>query len=147
MKHWHTCCMQIHRSWDQAKFSTWWVPWRTIMSKVVIKLIIVIIKIFIMVTITTVDNCDEYQTVGFETGQVTQRTHASVEKDDQHCQHCHQYIFLIVFMMVRTLITGMYIIFLCHNCCGEKSAYFPPNDNNNDNFILYFNYDLLWFIW
>ena len=92
---------------------------------------------------TTVDNCDEYQTVGFETGQVTQRTHASVEKDDQHCQHCHQYIFLIVFMMVRTLITVMYIIFLCHNCCGEKSAYFPPNDNNNDNFILYFNYDLL----
>ena len=41
---------------------------------------------------TTVDNCDEYQTVGFERGQVTQRTHASVEKEDQH--HCRQWDFL-----------------------------------------------------
>ena len=41
---------------------------------------------------TIVDNCDEYQTVGFERGQVTQRTHASVEKEDQH--HCRQWDFL-----------------------------------------------------
>ena len=41
----------------------------------------------------TVDNCDEYQTVGLETGQVTRRTHASVEKEDQN--NCPQYIFLV----------------------------------------------------
>ena len=72
---------------------------------------------------TIVEICDEYQTVGFETGRVTQRTHASVEKEDQN--NCHQYIFLVVFMMVKTLITMMYVIFLFHNHSGDESADYP----------------------